>query len=45
MFNSSWKIPAVITFQMKDANNKIDNDWRKNLDTSILYHDLRYVFT
>ncbi|KAH8176889.1 ubiquitin carboxyl-terminal hydrolase domain-containing protein [Sarocladium implicatum] len=39
-FNSSWKIPSVVAFQVKEANNKIDTEWRKNLDTSLLYREL-----
>ncbi|KJZ76270.1 PAB-dependent poly(A)-specific ribonuclease subunit PAN2 [Hirsutella minnesotensis 3608] len=40
-FNQSWKTPAVVAFQVKQANNKIDNGWKEHLDTSILYQDLR----
>ncbi|KAK7414478.1 poly(A)-specific ribonuclease [Neonectria punicea] len=39
-FNTSWKVPSVVAYQAKEANNKLDTDWKKNLDTSILYHDL-----
>ncbi|KHO01669.1 Exonuclease, RNase T/DNA polymerase III [Metarhizium album ARSEF 1941] len=39
-FNTSWKIPSVISFQIKEANNKIDSTWKDQLDTSILSHDL-----
>ncbi|KAK3384295.1 ubiquitin carboxyl-terminal hydrolase-domain-containing protein [Lasiosphaeria ovina] len=39
-FNMSWKMPAVLMFQLKAANNKISTDWREKLDTSILYQDL-----
>ncbi|RKF78846.1 PAN2-PAN3 deadenylation complex catalytic subunit PAN2 [Golovinomyces cichoracearum] len=35
----SWKTPSVIAYQIKPATNKIDNSWKKNLDTSILYID------
>lgn len=38
-FNASWKLPAVLTFQLKDANNTIDHSWRDKLDTSVLYYD------
>lgn len=40
-FNTAWKVPSVVAYQIKDANNKIDTDWKKNLDTSILYKDLQ----
>ncbi|KPM42869.1 PAB-dependent poly(A)-specific ribonuclease subunit PAN2 [Neonectria ditissima] len=39
-FNTSWKVPSVVAYQAKEANNKLDTDWRQNLDTSILYHDV-----
>jgi PAB-dependent poly(A)-specific ribonuclease subunit 2 len=40
-FNAGWKMPSVICYQIKEANNKIDSNWKKNLDTSILYEDMR----
>lgn len=36
----AWKVPSVISYQVKDSNNKIDNEWRNNLDISLLYQDL-----
>ncbi|KAL3422025.1 PAB-dependent poly(A)-specific ribonuclease subunit PAN2 [Phlyctema vagabunda] len=38
-FNTAWKVPAVLTYQVKAANNQIDNTWKQNLDTSLLYID------
>ncbi|KAH8684695.1 PAB-dependent poly(A)-specific ribonuclease subunit PAN2 [Tricladium varicosporioides] len=38
-FNMSWKVPSVITYQVKAFNNKIDDKWKQNLDTSLLYID------
>jgi PAB-dependent poly(A)-specific ribonuclease subunit 2 len=38
-FNTSWKLPSVITYQIKAANNHIDDRWKQNLDTSLLYVD------
>ncbi|TGO70876.1 hypothetical protein BELL_0652g00040 [Botrytis elliptica] len=38
-FNSSWKLPSVITYQVKETNNRIDNSWKDNLDTSLLFAD------
>lgn len=40
-FNTSWKVPSVIAYQVKAANNRIDNAWKQNLDTSLLYMDLK----
>jgi PAB-dependent poly(A)-specific ribonuclease subunit 2 len=39
-FNAAWKMPAVLLFQVKTANNKTNMDWKTKLDTSILYKDL-----
>ncbi|POR34438.1 PAB-dependent poly(A)-specific ribonuclease subunit PAN2 [Tolypocladium paradoxum] len=39
-FNTTWKVPSVVAFQVKHANNKIDDEWKNHLDTSILYQDL-----
>lgn len=38
-FNTSWKVPSVITYQQKVFNNKVDNSWKRKLDTSVLYMD------
>jgi PAB-dependent poly(A)-specific ribonuclease subunit 2 len=40
-FNTSWKAPSVVTYQVKEANNKIDTNWKAHLDTSLLYQDIR----
>ncbi|KAH6894338.1 ubiquitin carboxyl-terminal hydrolase-domain-containing protein [Thelonectria olida] len=39
-FNPSWKVPSVVAFQVRHANNQLDMDWKKNMDLSILYQDL-----
>ncbi|KAJ4295515.1 poly(A)-specific ribonuclease [Kalmusia sp. IMI 367209] len=36
-FEPSWKLPSVLTFQLKAARHKIDDSWKNNLDTGILY--------
>ena len=41
-FNTSWKQPSVITFQIKSANNIIDDSWKLALDTSLLHQDSKY---
>jgi PAB-dependent poly(A)-specific ribonuclease subunit 2 len=40
-FNASWKIPSVVVFQLKAANNQLDSEWKNKLDTSILYMDTK----
>ncbi len=36
-FNKSWKIPSVISYQVKSAHGKLDHSWRQTLDTTLLY--------
>lgn len=36
-FDPGWKLPSVLIFQAKSARHKIDDTWKDNLDTSILY--------
>jgi PAB-dependent poly(A)-specific ribonuclease subunit 2 len=38
-FNTSWKVPSVIAYQVQSFNNKIDDSWKQKLDTSLLYMD------
>lgn len=38
-FNTNWKTPSVVLFQLKSENNKIDTTWKSRIDTSILYMD------
>lgn len=40
-FNATWKTPSVLTFQLKEFDNKLDNNWADRLDTSLLYVDLK----
>ncbi|KAF2792603.1 PAB-dependent poly(A)-specific ribonuclease-like protein subunit pan2 [Melanomma pulvis-pyrius CBS 109.77] len=36
-FEPSWKLPSILTFQLKAARNSIDDTWKESLDTQILY--------
>ncbi|KAG9251289.1 ubiquitin carboxyl-terminal hydrolase-domain-containing protein [Emericellopsis atlantica] len=38
-FNTAWKLPSVLAFQVKEANNQMDTSWKTALDTSLLYQD------
>lgn len=40
-FNTAYKLPSVLAYQIKEANNKIDTEWQKNIDTSVLYQDFK----
>jgi len=36
-FNSGWKLPSVLAYQLKSTNHAIDDTWKSNLDPSLLY--------
>ncbi|KAI1326713.1 PAB-dependent poly(A)-specific ribonuclease subunit PAN2 [Xylariaceae sp. FL0255] len=38
-FNTTWKTPSMITYQVKSANNRLDDSWKQNLDSQFLYID------
>ncbi|KKY24389.1 putative pab-dependent polyspecific ribonuclease subunit pan2 [Phaeomoniella chlamydospora] len=38
LFNSNWKTPSVLGYQIKSAHGAIDNSWKESLDLSILFH-------
>jgi PAB-dependent poly(A)-specific ribonuclease subunit 2 len=39
-FDSRWKLPSVITYQAKQMSNYIDNSWKAQIDTSILFRSV-----
>ncbi|KAK4636083.1 PAN2-PAN3 deadenylation complex catalytic subunit PAN2 [Fulvia fulva] len=36
-FNPQWKLPCVITYQVKSSSHIVDDSWKERIDTSILY--------
>jgi hypothetical protein len=34
-------MPSVITYHLKYANNRINDTWKNELDTSLLYYDMK----
>ncbi|RYO75169.1 hypothetical protein DL764_010563 [Monosporascus ibericus] len=40
-FNTSWKTPSVLVYQLKASNNRIDSGWKQHLDPRLLYLDLQ----
>lgn len=42
-FNTRWKMPSMLVYQLKTANNKLDSEWVKDIDTSVLHIDFKYV--
>lgn len=37
-FNTTWKLPSVLAYQVKSYNHAIDDSWKERLDSSILYY-------
>lgn len=42
-FNTRWKMPSMLVYQLKTANNQLDTDWVKYIDTSVLHIDFKYA--
>ncbi|KAL2354819.1 PAB-dependent poly(A)-specific ribonuclease subunit PAN2 [Cryomyces antarcticus] len=42
-FEPSWKLPSILTYQVKTHSHNIDDSWKENLDPSLLYR--RYSTT
>lgn len=38
-FSPSWKMPSILAYQVQSANNSVDDSWKENLDTTLLYYD------
>lgn len=36
-------MPSVLVYQLKTANNNLDTEWVKNIDTSVLHIDFKCV--
>ncbi|KAI9715714.1 MAG: poly(A)-specific ribonuclease [Chrysothrix sp. TS-e1954] len=36
-FDPLWKVPSILTYQIKSARHAIDDTWKQTLDTSLLY--------
>jgi len=36
-FDPSWKLPSILAYQLKTVSHIIDDSWKNQLDTSILY--------
>jgi PAB-dependent poly(A)-specific ribonuclease subunit 2 len=39
-FDPRWKLPAVITYQLKKESHIIDDSWKSSIDTSVLYRSV-----
>jgi PAB-dependent poly(A)-specific ribonuclease subunit 2 len=39
-FDARWKLPAVITYQVKSMSHAIDNSWKSHIDTRVLYRSV-----
>ena len=38
-FPSTWKIPSIVSYQLSTARQTVDDSWKTNLDTTLLYYD------
>lgn len=36
-FDSAWKLPSIITYELKAERQKIDHSWQDHLDPTILF--------
>ncbi|KAL2003678.1 hypothetical protein VTN02DRAFT_2828 [Thermoascus thermophilus] len=38
-FNQPWKLPCILAYQVKSARHAVDDSWKDELDTSLLFHE------
>ena len=38
-FAPSWKMPVILTYQIKSARHAIDDGWKDSLETGCLYYN------
>ena len=38
LFRQGFKMPCVLSYQVKTAHGAIDQSWKENLDTTLLFH-------
>lgn len=38
-FSQAWKQPCVLAFQVRDARHGVDDSWKNNLDTTLLFRE------
>jgi PAB-dependent poly(A)-specific ribonuclease subunit 2 len=45
-FVQSWKMPVILTYQIKSARHAIDDSWKDSLETACLYYNwsMKWVF-
>ena len=39
-FDARWKLPSVISYQIKGMSHRVDDSWRSQIDTSILFRSV-----
>lgn len=39
-FDSRWKLPSVVAYQIKNTSQRIDNTWSQHIDTQVLYRSV-----
>lgn len=38
-FSQPWKLPCVLSYQAKAARNRVDDSWKEELDTTLLFYE------
>lgn len=38
-FNQPWKVPCVLSYQVRDARHGVDDSWKQGLDTTLLFRE------
>jgi PAB-dependent poly(A)-specific ribonuclease subunit 2 len=38
-FNQPWKLPCVLSYQVKNARHGVDDSWKDELDTTLLFYE------
>jgi PAB-dependent poly(A)-specific ribonuclease subunit 2 len=39
-FDARWKLPAIVTYQVKTMSHDIDSSWKSKIDTRVLYRSV-----
>ena len=40
LFDARWKLPSIITYQAKSMSHHLDNTWKSEIDTNILFRSV-----
>ena len=43
-FAASWKMPAILAYQIASGRHAVDDSWKSTLDPALLYHQYSLKF-